>query len=179
MMWTPFLATDKNAWRLMKFHPSRWQRAPANPPSGHMLFLGCGESGRRLLKRLEGSKRPILIIDDDPVVVNQLRAEGYEAIRGHGADYTVLADAGADQAHVVISMMRRLKDHLALLKVARKGHVICRVFEEEEANRVRSRGGIPVLYSHAAADEFLRWFDEHFKRLPEKDKETKQVVQNS
>ena len=32
------------------------------------------------------------------------------------------------------------------------------VFEDEDAEWVRERGGIPILYSAEAADDFVRWF---------------------
>ncbi len=37
--------------------------------------------------------------------------------------------------------------------------VLVRVFEDEDADWVRSRGGTPIVYSDAAAEEFIRWFD--------------------
>lgn len=162
MILTPFIATDRMAWKLMRLHPSRWQIRPVVSPEGHVLLLGCGESGRLLLDRLKQVSESLLIVDDDPAVVEQLNASGIKAIRGDGADFQVLHAAGARRARVVISTMRRLKDHLGVLKVVRTGKVICRVFEESEANRIRQRRGIPVLYSHAAAADFLRWFDEEF-----------------
>lgn len=164
MMWTPFLATHRNTWRLMKFHPSRWQRTEPMAASDHILVLGCGETGRLLLDRLRTSGRQIVVVDDDPAVVNQLRSAGWEAIRGDGADFRILRATGALKARIVVSTMRRLRDHLAVLKVVKDGKVICRIFEEEEAEQIRRRGGIPVLYSHAAADEFLRWFGSEFGR---------------
>ena len=160
MILTPFVATDRMTWRLMRLHPSRWQRKPVVPPTGHILLIGCGESGRLLLEPLRRAGKPLLVVDDDPAVVNQLRETGVEAIRGDGADYGVLRAAGAGQAAVVISTMRRYRDHKAVLKVARNRPVICRVFEEEDGDRLRQKGAIPVLYSHPAADEFLRWFGE-------------------
>jgi Kef-type K+ transport system membrane component KefB len=159
MILTPFVATDKMTWRLMRLHPSRWQRKPVVPPAEHILLLGCGESGQLLLDPLRASGERVVVVDDDPGVVNQLRERGFEAIRGDGADYRVLRAAGADRAAVVISTMRRYRDHKAILKVARGRAVICRVFEEEEGERLREKGAIPVLYSYPAADEFLRWFD--------------------
>lgn len=162
MILTPFVATEKMAWKLMRIHPSRWQVRPVAPPEGHVLLLGCGESGLLLLDRLKEFSGKLLVVDDDPAVVERLNQSGVKAIRGDGADFQVLRAAGARRARVVISTMRRLKDHLGVLKVVRTGKVICRVFEESDAHRIRQRNGIPVLYSHAAAAEFLRWFDEEF-----------------
>ncbi|MGH9339472.1 MAG: cation:proton antiporter [Acidobacteriota bacterium] len=162
MILTPFIATNKIVWRLMKLHPSRWQNRPVSPPSGHVLLIGCGETGRILLEHLIGSGERILVVDDDPAIVNQLRARGIDAIRGDGADYRLLNASGARTARIVISTMRRLKDHESVLKFTKSGRVVARVFEEAEAERIRRRGGIPVLYSHAAAGEFLRWFGQEF-----------------
>jgi hypothetical protein len=35
--------------------------------------------------------------------------------------------------------------------------VIARVFENEDAQRVKAAGGIPVMNSEAAADTFMAW----------------------
>jgi hypothetical protein len=88
------------------------------------------------------------------------------AIRGDGADYRVLDAAGARQARVIVSTMRRFRDHTAVLKYAKGAKVICRVFEERDANRLRHRGAIVVLYSIPAAEDFLRWFDRQYHCEP-------------
>jgi hypothetical protein len=38
--------------------------------------------------------------------------------------------------------------------------VLVRVFDDEDAAWVTEQGGIPVVYSEAAAEDFLRWFDQ-------------------
>lgn len=158
MTLTPFLTTNRMTWRLMKLHPSRWQQLPAIPPTNHVLLIGCGETGRELLDLLIKRGRRVVVVDEDPLVVEQLRGAGVDAVRGDGADFRILEATGVRTASVVISTMRRLKDHLAILKCSKGTRVVCRVFEEEEAIRIKARGGLPVLYSHAAADEFLHWF---------------------
>jgi FlaA1/EpsC-like NDP-sugar epimerase len=166
MVLTPMVATDKMAWRLLRLHPSRWQRKPVAAPSGHILLLGCGESGRLIADSLLQAGKPVVVIDDDPAVVQQLRSAGMNAIRGDGADYRVLDAAGARQARVIVSTMRRFRDHTAVLKYAKGAKVICRVFEERDANRLRHRGAIVVLYSIPAAEDFLRWFDRQYHCEP-------------
>jgi hypothetical protein len=46
--------------------------------------------------------------------------------------------------------------------------MIVRVFEEEDAEWIRAAGGTPVLYSEAAADGLLEWFNAR-----ERDEETR------
>jgi hypothetical protein len=56
--------------------------------------------------------------------------------------------------------MRRVGDNTPLLEYVNGVPVLVRVFDPEDAERIRARGGTPVLYSRAAADDFLQWLDQ-------------------
>lgn len=160
MVLTPLLATDRLTLQLMKRHPSR--RSPveqALPPEGHVLLVGCGANGMPLLETLVIGPYPVVVIDDDPAVVERVREAGIPCIRGDAADLQVLRQAGADRARVVISTIRRPEDNGPLLALAARSPVVVRGFNEEDAAWIRSRGGKPILYSEAAALDFLDWFD--------------------
>jgi Kef-type K+ transport system membrane component KefB len=160
MILTPFIATDGATWRLMAYHPVRRGIRPGAAPGGHVLLLGCGDNGMPLLETLLGSGYEVVVVDDDPAVIERLRDGEIPAIRGDGADREVLRAAGAPTARLVISTMRRPADHLDLLRFAPGVPVIVRVFEPEDAAAIREAGGTPILTSHAAADEFLRWLEQ-------------------
>jgi hypothetical protein len=52
-----------------------------------------------------------------------------------------------------------------VLEFARGVPVLVRVFEDEDAEWVVAAGGIPVIYSEAAAEGLLEWYDEHRAEL--------------
>jgi Kef-type K+ transport system membrane component KefB len=160
MILTPFIATDRVTWRLMAFHPLRRGLPLGHGMQGHVLLLGCGDNGMPLLETLVSAGHDVLVVDDDPAVIERLREGDVPSIRGDGSDPEVLRAAGARDAQLVISTMRRSVDHLSLLDHVQGVPVVVRVFDPEDAEAIRSRGGNPVLYSHAAADEFLRWLDQ-------------------
>jgi len=164
MMLTPFLATDRMTWRLMHWHPFQRGVRLASPPSNHVLLLGCGPNTRQLLNYLVANNLHIVVVDDDAVVVEQLREQNIEAVRGDGADHNLLQAVGARQARVIISTMRRVPDSERVIRFARGVKVVVRVFSPEEAKRIESAGGIPVLYAAVASEDFLRWFDQEFTR---------------
>jgi Kef-type K+ transport system membrane component KefB len=160
MMLTPFLATDRVTWKLMQYHPLRQGLHVDRTIRGHVLLLGCGDNGMPLLETLVSSGHEVLVVDDDPAVIERLREGDIPAIRGDGADPEVLRAAGARRARLVISTMRRPVDHLAMLNYLDNVPVLVRVFEPLDAEVIRERGGRPVLYSWAAADELLRWLEQ-------------------
>jgi hypothetical protein len=79
----------------------------------------------------------------------------------------VLLRAGADRASVILSTIRRPEDNRTLLRIAGKRPVLVRVFDPLDADWIRDMGGRPILYSDAAADEFLRWFSTRFRARSE------------
>ena len=159
MVLTPLIAKDRIAWWLMHVHPVL-QRARGVPElSGHVLVLGSGTTGMPLLETLLGADYEVVVVDDDPDVVSRLRQADLHVIRGDATDIEVLQEARARHARVITSTIRRPEDNRRLLEYARGVPVIVRVFEEEDAEWIRKLGGIPVLYSEAAAEGLLDWLD--------------------
>ena len=51
-----------------------------------------------------------------------------------------------------------------MLEFARGVPALIRVFEESDAEWISELGGTPVMASHAAGAEMLKWFDQEFER---------------
>ncbi len=162
MMLTPILATTPVTGLLIRLHPWSGTRREEEPPEGHILVVGCGASGLALLETLVGTPHEIWVIDDDPAVVEQIDEAGFRVIRGDATDRSVLREAGAPHARMVVSTVRFPKDSGPLLELANGVPVLVRAFDESDAAWIEERGGVAVSYSEAASDELLRWFREEF-----------------
>jgi Kef-type K+ transport system membrane component KefB len=160
MILTPVLATDRMTWRLMRLHPLRRRLGADRPRQGHVLLLGCGDNGMPLLETLVSAGHEVLVVDDDPAVIERLNEGEIPALRGDGSDFAILEAANAKSARLIISTMRRARDNLGLLGVVDRVPVLVRVFDPDEAELIRQGGGTPILYSDAAADDFLTWLEQ-------------------
>jgi len=163
MVLTPFLAADRITWALMKFHPFKRSPSLDHRPENHILLLGCGRHGMALLERLIISREELIIVDDDPAVVDQVRGAGVTALRGDISDVELLREVGADRARIVISTVRRREENAPLLTMAKDVCVLVRGFNLEDGEWIEERGGTPVLYSEAAAADFREWYDGEWK----------------
>lgn len=159
MVLTPFLATESVVRRLMRLHPVTRVAHVERKPHGHVILLGCGSGGMPLLETLLAAGKKVVVIDDDPEVVERLREGDVPCIRGDAADPEVLRAAGVDRARLISSTVRRPRDNRRLLESVDDVPVLVRVFDDEDARWVAEHGGIPVAYSEAAAEEFLRWYE--------------------
>lgn len=155
----PLLTSDRVTWQLMRRLPGASRGEPQVRPRGHVLLLGCGRHMRQLLDQLLRHQPQLVVVDEDAGVIGSLRSRGIAALRGDGADYRVLRRAGARDARVIISTMRRLRDHERLLRFVSGPRVLVRVFEPAEARRCESLGATVVVESEAAAQEFMEWFE--------------------
>ena len=162
MLLTPLIATEDVAWWLVRFHPSRRRRQeePPLPASDFVLLLGAGSTATPLLEELLVNGTPVVVVDDDPRAVARVSEAGVPALRGDGSEPAVLRRAGVDRARAVVSTLRRPGDSATVLSMApEKVPVLVRVFEESDARRIESLGGVPILASRAAARAFLEWLD--------------------
>jgi len=159
MIATPLLTEDRVVWWLLRFHPTRRAQRPSTGLSGHIVLLGGGSTGLPLLETLLSAGLPLVVVDDDPAVIAQLRDADIECIRGDASDHALLERIRIADARIVVSTIRRPRDNRRLLEAARGVPVLCRVFEPADARWVRELGGTPIVYSEAAADGLMRWYD--------------------
>jgi Kef-type K+ transport system membrane component KefB len=164
MVLTPFLATDGIARKLLRFHPVRRRMRTDSAMSDHVVMLGYGTAGRWIVRPLVAKGVPLVIVDQDPVIVAQLRKDGYESIRGDASDEKVLQRAGASKAKFIIVSMPNAAEVVKVIEhVGRGVPVFSRIFEESAAKEIEAHGGIPILNSMGAAERFMEWFESTYR----------------
>lgn len=159
MTLTPFLASDRLTWRLLDYHPGRRPPELDPPPTDHVVLVGAGSTGQLLLEELSLGGREVVVVEDDPGLIDFLEEAGFRTVRGDVTDFDVLRRAGVQRAHLVVSTVPRVEDIAPLLERAGDTPVVARTFNIEDAEWIRGRGAEPVLFSDAAADDFLEWYD--------------------
>ena len=96
-----------------------------------IIIVGCGKVGTALVQRLSTEDNNICIVDTNAERVHQLAAECYVmGIVGNGASYSILAEAGIEQADLLIAMTESDELNLLCCVIARKAskcHTIARV----------------------------------------------------
>jgi Kef-type K+ transport system membrane component KefB len=158
MLLTPFVGTDAVTWRVMRLHPMRGAPQIEEPPSDHILLLGCGDSGMPLLETMIAAGHRVVVVDDDAAIIERLQDGDIPCVRGDGSDHEVLERVGARQARLIISTIRRAGDSEDVLRFAPGVPAVVRVFDGAAADRIRDLGGTPVVYADAASKDFMRWF---------------------
>ncbi|WP_224333653.1 cation:proton antiporter [Haloprofundus halobius] len=68
-----------------------------------ILVIGGGKVGRTLAERLQARGEDVVLIENDPEIVEIARNEGFTVHAGDATDTQVLADAGAVNAKVVVA----------------------------------------------------------------------------
>lgn len=156
---TPFVATDRVTWRLLHWHPSRRRKVPPMELRGHVLLLGFGSAGMWAVKPLREAGYEILVVEDDPVVVEMLSKTKVPVLRGDGSDPRILARVNAREAKLIIAAIPRLGDLVQVIQAARGVPVVARALENSEIEAIERAGGLAISNSEAALTEFLKWFD--------------------
>ncbi len=156
---TPFLSTDAMTWRILRLYRKKLDRDCPMELQNHIVLVGAGKSGRKLLKELSRQGHTTIIIDTDPAVVAELEEEKIIAVRADGADPRALRQVCANQARAVLSTLPRLNENVRLLGELTCPLVVVRHDDPSTANLIRELGGLPVSYVDSAAEELLAWLE--------------------
>ncbi|MGM0715966.1 MAG: cation:proton antiporter [Halobacteriota archaeon] len=92
------------------------------------IIVGGGRIGRALAERLENRGEYVIIVEDDVENLERAREEGFTAHGGDGTSAEVLADAGADDAKIVVSATENDNDNLLICQLAQSKFDVEKVF---------------------------------------------------
>lgn len=130
-----------------------------------IIIVGCGKIGTTIAEQLSAEGHDIMIVDSDESVVKSLAARlDIMGVTGNGATHTVLAEAGVEEADLLIAVTE--SDELNLLccmvgKKAGAGHTIARVRNPEynqDIGFIKSELGLAMTINpeYAASYEMAR-----------------------
>jgi CPA2 family monovalent cation:H+ antiporter-2 len=112
--------------------------------SRHAVICGYGDIGSRIAGVLERQKFSYLVIDLDPSVISQLRAQGVPCIYGDASNREILSHASLDRARVLVCT---IPDYVAeeltarnALEINPKLDIVARVRRDSDAELLRGAG---------------------------------------
>ena len=117
-------------------------------PRDHAVLCGYGRVGRLLSAALERKQIPLLVVDQDRSLIEELHGRGVEALRADVADHAALRHMHLEQARVLVVAM---SDPLATRHVVEFAHkyapslpIIARTHSESE-RRFLSQHGVDAI----------------------------------
>ncbi len=160
---TPLWSSESFVRWLMRFHPSPGPKSRVPDRSGHIVIVGGGTAGTLLVQKVQDAGLSPVIIDNDPMVTVRFRQQECDAVWGDGEDVETLKEAGIEEARAVVVTTGDLHHLRTVRRLAPEGIPLwLHAFESEQAEAARALGAKTVIYSEAAADAFVEWFDTEF-----------------
>ena len=131
-----------------------------------IIFLGFGETGRKIFSQIKVPKEEVLIVDYDPRVVKEYVAKGFHCIYGDAADIETIQYVRRRNPKVVISTVMDEDTNERVVKEFKKKrsaetHLIILANTIAEAKALYAKKAEFVLVpSLAAADKIAIIFDD-------------------
>lgn len=133
----------------------------ATPKKPEYVLIGCGSAGKLVAKQLREEDKDLVIIDIDPVRVNTLRDEGYQAYYGEVKNLEEIDDIDfSDVKTFLILTPKEESNRLAIKKINEKypdSTIIVKAFDLMNKKEFSKLGADLAIYpSSLVADRVLR-----------------------
>jgi len=117
-----FAWLDRREKRARQPDPVVYTAQPAIPPDlrDHVILIGFGRVGSELGRLLQSREIPLVVVDDEELLIDRARAIGIPAIRGNAVNERVLAEARPETAHTAM---------LAIPNTLEAGEIIAKLRE--------------------------------------------------
>lgn len=86
----------------------------------HIVVVGAGRVGRRVVERLDSGRQSITVVEPDPETCEQLSTKHNRVIRGDGTDPETLAKANLSDADVVAALTDNTEINLTVCEAAKE-----------------------------------------------------------
>jgi Kef-type K+ transport system membrane component KefB/voltage-gated potassium channel Kch len=143
----------------------------------HIILVGGHEMGMSIIKALEDTNEPVVVVDFDPDVVQRLREKDIPVLFGDIADTEIQERVHFNKARLVISTVPDIEDNLLLIKglnkANRRAKIVVMSLEAQDTKELYDAGADYVVMPHLAGGRHLAkiLIDKKHMELIEKYKE--------
>ncbi|MFC4438720.1 MULTISPECIES: cation:proton antiporter domain-containing protein [Natrialbaceae] len=119
------------------------------------IIIGGGRIGRALATRLEKRGENVVLVDEEPAIVDDLRQDGFVAHEGDGTDDETLRAAGIEDARITVATTADDDTNLLVCQLARTKYevetVLARVNTPDNVDAFETLGVRAIDVSSATA----------------------------
>lgn len=140
---------------MQRYNPLEGSRMLAREMKNHVIVVGCGHLGGRLVEHLRQTAVPYVLIEKDAIAVDDLIRAGEPVIVDDAKQASTLSDAGVERAHLLVITSNNLETALLVTKRARdrnkKASIVVRCYFDEFTEILESLGATEVISSSKSA----------------------------
>ena len=140
---------------LQRYNPQEGSRMLASEMRSHVIVVGRGHLGGRLVDHLRKSARAYVLIEKDSTAVDDLVRAGEPVVVDDAKQESTLIDAGIDHAHLIVITTNNIETALLVTKRARdrnkKAAIVVRCYLDEFTEILESLGANEVISSSQSA----------------------------
>ncbi|QLC49755.1 TrkA family potassium uptake protein [Methanolobus zinderi] len=129
---------------------------------GHLIVLGCGDVGKRVIETLQHAGINFIVVDSDP---DKLENADFEHIIGNATEEDILMDAGIETASEVIITLNDDTDVIFATLIARglnpKSTIISRANSYRSIDKIYKAGADYVASLSIVAGQMLARMTSH------------------
>ena len=128
----------------------------------HVIVLGYGRKGKRMVETLEALDHPYVVVENDPALREEVRADCEAYVFGDAMESYTWEKANADEARVIVSVTSTEGISWRLLDAGFDANLILRARDERTALELLDAGATYVAVPDLLASEGLI---EHLRAL--------------
>lgn len=144
------------------FEQKKVQMNQQNTQEHDIILFGYLKGGSEFIKTFKTMKRPFVVVDYNPDVVDDLAAKEINYIYGDANDIELLDEIGIEKAKLVVSAITEHKTNMFLVTHTRSVNpdavVVCHSDSKEEAKELYDHGATYVMMSHSIGSEKIGAF---------------------
>ena len=128
-----------------------WEMAVASTYTNHIILIGLGHLGYRVVKELAGLEQDVVVVEiaAEPDLLKHVHAMGVPVIQDDGAREVTMDAAGVRRARSIILCTQNDSLNLRMALKARsmnpKIEVVIRIFDDEFADSLESQFGFHAM----------------------------------
>ncbi len=121
----------------------------------HVVILGYGRKGRRLVEICERLEQPYVVIENDPTVLDELQTECEAYVFGDATESYSLTKANAEDARLIVSLISSKPVSQRLLQLGYDAPLVLRTQDKQSALSLLDAGATYVVVPDLLASEQL------------------------
>ncbi len=164
---TYLMQYDNVIYRRFEKHLNLFERAGAadvkqNTKKYPMILVGFKNGGRQYLKTFRGLKKPFVVIDYDPEVIEDLERANINYMYGDVTDPELLEEINFDATELIVNTIGDHEINLTFVKYVRRHNdhaaIVCYSSNHNQAAELYRLGASYVILPHLIGSERLNGF---------------------